>query len=158
VAGEDSLVNVRVEVNGVRHEYVGQAERPLLWFLRDGLGLSGTKYGCGIGQCGACTVHLDGQAVRSCVVPMSATSGRRVLTIEGLGTRERPHPLQQAWLTVGVSECGYCQPGQIMAAAALPPGPMPPDALRQIGNICRCGTYGRIGQAIALARAPKAAA
>jgi len=139
----DKIVRVRLDVNGAPRDYAGPAARPLLWFLRDQLGLTGTKYGCGIGQCGACTVHLDGAAVRSCVVPMSATSKRKVRTIEGLGTPDRPHPVQQAWLEIGVSECGYCQPGQIMAAAAALAGPTPPPAqtLEDIGNICRCGTY-----------------
>jgi isoquinoline 1-oxidoreductase alpha subunit len=156
----DKIVRVRLDVNGAPRDYAGPAARPLLWFLRDQLGLTGTKYGCGIGQCGACTVHLDGAAVRSCVVPMSATSKRKVRTIEGLGTPDRPHPVQQAWLEIGVSECGYCQPGQIMAAAAALAGPTPPPAqtLEDIGNICRCGTYARIGAAIALARARGASA
>lgn len=155
MSGGDKILRMRLDVNGVQREYAGPGARPLLWFLRDHLGLTGTKYGCGIGQCGACTVHLDGAAIRSCVVPMSAVSRRQVRTIEGLGTPDRPHPVQQAWLDVGVSECGYCQPGQIMAAAAAlaGPTPLPRQALEEIGNICRCGTYARIGEAMALARA-----
>ena len=124
---------------------------PLLWVLRDTLGLTGTKYGCGIAQCGACTVHLNGDPVRSCVTPLSAVGDRKVTTIEGL-SENGEHPVQQAWLEVDVPQCGYCQPGQIMSAAALlANNPAPTDAdidQAMSGNICRCGTYQRIRAAI----------
>ncbi|MEW5961262.1 MAG: (2Fe-2S)-binding protein [Chloroflexota bacterium] len=126
-------------------------DMPLLWVLRDILGLTGTKYSCGIGVCGSCTVHLDGQATRSCVTPVSAVAGRAVTTIEGLSP-DRSHPLQQAWLAENVTQCGYCQPGQIMAAAALlaeNPDPSADEIDRaMLGNLCRCGTYLRIRKAI----------
>ena len=124
---------------------------PLLWVLRDTLGLTGTKYGCGIAQCGACTVHLNGDPVRSCVTPLSAVGDRKVTTIEGL-SENGEHPVQQAWLEVDAPQCGYCQPGQIMSAAALlANNPAPTDAdidQAMSGNICRCGTYQRIRAAI----------
>ncbi len=126
-------------------------DTPLLWVLRDALGLTGTKFGCGAGLCGACTVHLDGQPVRSCMTPVSAAEGRSVTTIEGLGG-EGVHPLQQAWIEEQVPQCGYCQSGQIMAAAALlRDNPDPSDAeivAFMSGNLCRCGTYLRIRRAI----------
>ena len=135
-------------------------DMPLLWVLRDTLGLTGTKFGCGIALCGACTVHLDGAAVRSCVTPVSAARGRKVLTIEGLSSGHS-HPVQQAWIELDVPQCGYCQPGQIMAAAALlATTPQPSDAeidAAMSGNVCRCGTYQRIRAAIHRAAARNAA-
>jgi isoquinoline 1-oxidoreductase alpha subunit len=126
-------------------------DMPLLWVLRDALGLTGTKYGCGAALCGACTVHVAGEAVRSCVTPVSAVGARRVTTIEGL-SHDRSHPLQKAWIELDVLQCGYCQPGQIMSAAALlAHNPQPSDAeidLAMSGNLCRCGTYQRIRAAI----------
>jgi isoquinoline 1-oxidoreductase subunit alpha len=127
------------------------AAMPLLWVLRDVLDLTGTKFGCGIGACGACTVHVDGRAVRACVTPLSAVTGRSVRTIEGLGTPARPHPLQQAWLRHQVPQCGYCQSGALMAAAdLLARHPQPTDAQidAAIGNLCRCGTTPRMRAAI----------
>ncbi|SRR6266496_3236011 len=138
-------------VNDKRRTVDVSPDTPLLWVLRDILGLTGTKFGCGIAQCGACTVHLDGAAVRACSTPVSAAASRRVTTIEGLGAN-RSHPLMQAWIAEGVPQCGYCQPGQIMAAAALlMKNPRPTDAdidAAMSGNICRCGTYQRIRAAI----------
>jgi isoquinoline 1-oxidoreductase alpha subunit len=126
-------------------------DMPLLWVLRDIVGLTGTKYGCGMALCGACTVHLEGAPVRSCVTPVSAASGKRVTTIEGLST-DNSHPLQRAWIELDVPQCGYCQSGQIMSAAALlAQTPQPSDAdidAAMAGNICRCGTYQRIRAAI----------
>ncbi len=126
-------------------------DTPLLWVLRDTLALTGTKYGCGMAQCGACTVHLDGQAIRSCSTPVSAAAGKKVTTIEGLSA-DGSHPLQQAWVAEQVPQCGYCQSGQIMQAAALlSQTPTPTDAeidAAMAGNICRCGTYQRIRAAI----------
>ncbi len=124
---------------------------PLLWALRDLLKLTGTKYGCGIAQCGACTVHVDGQAMRSCVVPVASIAGKTVTTIEGLAGDGELHPVQSAWLDEQVPQCGYCQPGMIMAAAALlaeNPAPTDADIDRAVTNICRCGTYPRIRRAI----------
>ncbi len=138
-------------VNGRSRVVDVPGDTPLLWVLRDTLGLTGTKFGCGIAACGACTVHLDGRPVRSCVVPMSAAAGRRVTTIEGLSPDDR-HPVQRAWIAEHVPQCGYCQSGQIMTAAALLAGtPDPTDAeidAAMAGNICRCGTYQRIRAAI----------
>ncbi|HEY4067602.1 MAG TPA: (2Fe-2S)-binding protein [Burkholderiaceae bacterium] len=131
-------------------------EMPLLWVLRDVLNLTGTKFGCGIAACGACTVHVDGAAVRSCVTPVSAVAGRAVRTIEALGTPERPHALQAAWVAHQVPQCGYCQSGMLMAAAALlakTPNPGDADIDAAITNICRCGTYPRIREAIKSAAA-----
>jgi len=124
---------------------------PLLWALRDVLNLTGTKFGCGVAACGACTVHLDGQAVRSCVTPLSAAAGKPVVTIEALGTSARPHPLQSAWIAHQVPQCGYCQSGMLMAAAALLAhnlNPTDAEIDAAITNICRCGTYPRIREAI----------
>lgn len=124
---------------------------PLLWVLRDTLGLTGTKYGCGIALCGACTIHIDGVATRCCVLPVAAAAGRSVTTIEGLGSLTQPHPVQQAWIDEQVPQCGYCQPGMIMAVSAfLKTTPDPDDAQidQSITNICRCGTYPRIRKAI----------
>jgi isoquinoline 1-oxidoreductase subunit alpha len=138
-------------VNGKRRTVTAEPDMPLLWVVRDQLGLTGTKFGCGIAQCGACTVQLDGQAVRSCSVPISSAVGKRVTTIEGLAP-DRSHPLQQAWIELDVPQCGYCQSGQIMTAAALlAKNPHPSDAdidAAMSGNICRCGTYARIRAAI----------
>ena len=125
---------------------------PLLWVLRDRIGLTGTKFGCGIAQCGACTVHLDGDAVRSCVLPISAAAGKRVTTIEGLAVDGKDHPAQIAWTELSVPQCGYCQAGQIMTAAALlARNPQPSDSdidAAMAGNLCRCGTYVRIRAAV----------
>jgi isoquinoline 1-oxidoreductase alpha subunit len=124
---------------------------PLLWALRDLLGLTGTKFGCGVAACGACTVHVDGQAMRSCVTPAAAVAGRRITTIEGLAAKGAPHPLQKAWVAHQVPQCGYCQSGMLMAAAALlakNPNPTDADIDAGITNLCRCGTYPRIRAAI----------
>ncbi len=138
-------------LNGAPRTVDVQPDMPLLWALRDVIGLTGTKFGCGMAQCGACTVHLEGQAVRSCSVPVSAVRGKRVTTIEGLSA-DGSHPLQQAWVAEDVPQCGYCQSGQIMQAAALlATTPSPTDAeieTAMAGNICRCGTYSRIKAAI----------
>jgi aerobic-type carbon monoxide dehydrogenase small subunit (CoxS/CutS family) len=138
-------------VNGRSVESTAAPDTPLLWVLREDLGLTGTKFGCGIGSCGACTVHLDGVAVRSCQTPVSAVAGKRILTIEGLSD-DGEHPLQLAWIEEQVPQCGYCQSGQIMAAAALlATSPNPTDAdidTAMSGNICRCGTYQRIRTAV----------
>ena len=144
----------RFRINGGAVELDAPDEMPLLWALRDVLGLTGTKYGCGIGQCGACTVHVDGEAVRSCQTPLGAVSGREVTTIEGL-SEDRSHPVQRAWIEEDVPQCGYCQSGQIMSAAALlartprPTADQIDEAMR--GNLCRCGTYARIRRAVARA-------
>ena len=148
---------MKLEVNGNEVEISSEADTPLLWVLRDELGLVGTKYGCGIAQCGACTVHLDGSAIRSCVTPVSAVTGKRIQTIEGQASDHRLSPVQQAWLETDVAQCGYCQSGQIMAATALlSANPSPSDAdidAAMAGNICRCGTYPRIRKAVHLAAA-----
>ena len=142
---------ITITVNDQDHTLDVSPATPLLWVLRDALGLTGTKYGCGAGHCGTCTVHLDGEAVRSCQVPVSKVAGRRVTTIEGL-PGGGDHPLQQAWVAENVSQCGYCQPGQIMTAAALlDQNPEPTDAdidAAMSGTLCRCGTYQRIRRAI----------
>ncbi len=138
-------------VNGASIDSAAAPDTPLLWVLREDLGLTGTKFGCGIGQCGVCTVHLDGEAVRSCQIPVSAVEGKRITTIEGLSD-DGEHPLQVAWIEEQVPQCGYCQSGQIMAAAALlADTPKPTDAdidAAMSGNICRCGTYQRIRKAV----------
>ncbi len=138
-------------VNGVEHTVDVAADTPLLWALRDSLGLTGTKFGCGRGLCGACTVHLDGQPVRSCSLPVSAAVDRSVTTIEGL-SQAADHPVQRAWIAENVPQCGYCQSGQIMSAVALlTDKPQPSDAdidAAMSGNLCRCGTYVRIRRAI----------
>lgn len=143
-----------LDVNGVRHTVHVDPDVPLLWVVRDYLGLTGTKYGCGLSLCGACTVHVDGQPVRSCVVPISDAVGRTITTIEGLAPNG-DHPLQRAWSACDVPQCGYCQAGQLMTAAALlRDNPRPTDAqIREAmsGNLCRCGTYCRIQRAIRLA-------
>jgi isoquinoline 1-oxidoreductase subunit alpha len=141
-----------IKVNGASHDVDVDSGTPLLWVLRDVLGMTGTKYGCGIAQCGACTVHIDGNAVRSCLLPIGALNGRAVTTIEGIGKTEAGAKVQKAWLDLEVIQCGYCQSGQIMAAAALlAKNPRPDDAdinAAMAGNICRCGTYVRIREAI----------
>jgi len=137
-------------LNGSRTEVEVDPLTPLLWVLRDHLGLTGTKFGCGVAQCGACTVHINDEAVRSCAYPIEAVEGARVITIEGLSS-SGPHPLQKAWIEHQVPQCGYCQPGFIMAAAALirqRPKPSEADIEASITNICRCGTYARIRRAI----------
>ena len=145
------MASMNLRINGREHTVSVAPETPLLWVLRDTLELTGTKFGCGAGLCGACTVHLDGQAARSCATPVSQASGKNIITIEGLSANGL-HPLQQAWIAEQVPQCGYCQAGQIMAAAALLERiPQPSD--EQItqamnGNLCRCGTYDRIRRAI----------
>jgi isoquinoline 1-oxidoreductase alpha subunit len=142
---------IRFTLNGKLQAVDVPAEMPLLWVVRDVVGLTGTKYGCGMAQCGACTVHLDGHAVRSCTTPVSAVAGKSVTTIEGLSA-DGSHPVQRAWVAEQVPQCGYCQSGQLMSAAALLTGtPTPTDAdidAAMAGNICRCGTYQRIRAAI----------
>ena len=137
-------------LNGTRKTVTAPANMPLLWVLRDLLGVTGPKYGCGVGVCRACTSHLDGSAFQPCTTPVAECSGRRVTTIEGLASGDRLHPVQQAWLDEDVAQCGFCQPGQIMAAAALLAAkPNPTDAdIDSIENVCRCGTYVRIRAAI----------
>jgi isoquinoline 1-oxidoreductase alpha subunit len=142
---------MKLKVNGREHEVSAPEEMPLLWVLRDLLGLTGTKFGCGMAQCGACTVHLDGDAVRSCVLPVGSVGDKAVTTIEGLST-DGLHPVQRAWIETDVVQCGYCQPGQIMTAAALLRAKHKPtdseiDAAMS-GNLCRCGTYQRIRAAV----------
>ena len=143
---------IRLTVNGEERAVDVAPEMPLLWVLRDELGLTGTKYGCGVAQCGACTVHVDGMAVRACQQPVGSLDGAEVTTIEGLGTPESLHAVQQAWIDQQVAQCGYCQSGQIMQAAALLDlNPRPTDAeidAAMSGNLCRCGTYVRIRAAI----------
>jgi len=142
---------ISLNVNGKQHDVNVSPDTPLLWVLRETIGLTGTKFGCGMGQCGACTVHLDGQPVRSCQTPVSAATGKKIITIEGLST-DSTHRLQKAWIAEQVPQCGYCQSGQIMAAAALlATNPRPTDHdidEAMAGNICRCGTYQRIRRAI----------
>jgi isoquinoline 1-oxidoreductase alpha subunit len=142
---------IRLRVNGVERSFDGDPSTPLLWYLRDELGLTGTKYGCGIAQCGACTVHLDGQAARACVIGVGNAADKSVVTIEGLD-RAGAHPVQRAWRDLDVVQCGYCHSGQIMQAAALLAAtPAPTDAqidATMAGNLCRCGTYTRIRAAI----------
>jgi len=145
---------MKLDVNGAVREVEAPGEMPLLWVLRDLVGLSGTKYGCGMAQCGACTVHLDGQPVRACVTPVSSVGARKITTIEGLSA-DGSHPVQRAWTEADVVQCGYCQSGQIMTAVALlerRPDPTDSDIdAAMSGNICRCGTYGRVREAIHLA-------
>jgi isoquinoline 1-oxidoreductase alpha subunit len=148
------MAHYKLQVNGRSLEADVEADTPLLWVLRDNLGLVGTKYGCGIAQCGACTVHVNGNAVRSCSLPVSAVGSKNVITVEGL-SENGDHPVQQAWNEVDVAQCGYCQAGQIMTAAALLKK-TPKPSIDQIdaamnGNICRCGTYHRIREAVLLA-------
>ncbi len=150
---------IRLKVNGAARQFEGDPDMPLLWYLRDVIDLTGTKYGCGIGQCGACTVHVEGKAVRSCQTTMKTLEGKSVTTIEGLAPKA-DHPLQVAWREVNVVQCGYCQAGQIMQAAALlkdKPHPTDKDIDNAMsGNICRCGTYQRIRAAIKQAANGKA--
>jgi len=141
---------VNIIVNGTSREIDVEADTPLLWVLREELGLTGTKFACGIAECGACTVHVNGEAIRSCVTPVSTVAGRQITTIEGLSS-DSSHPVQQAWLTEQVPQCGYCQSGQIMATVAfLKTTPNPTDADIDAGltNICRCGTYERLRRAV----------
>lgn len=142
---------MQLQINGQRTHADADPATPLLWVLRDQLNLTGTKFGCGIAACGACTVHVDGQAVRSCVTPVSAVQGKDIRTIESLGNAEKPHALQQAWIAEQVPQCGYCQSGMLMAAAALlarTPKPTDADIDAAMSNICRCGTYQRVRAAI----------
>jgi isoquinoline 1-oxidoreductase subunit alpha len=145
---------MKLNVNGQDREVDLPADTPLLWALRDGLGLTGSKYGCGMALCGACTVHLDGVATRSCITPLSAVAGRKVLTIEGL-SEDASHPVQQAWLEADVAQCGYCQSGQIMGALALLNRNPDPDEAAIVaamdGHLCRCGTYAQVREAVKLA-------
>jgi isoquinoline 1-oxidoreductase alpha subunit len=141
----------RLSVNGQSHTLDADPDTPLLWVLRDHIGLTGTKYGCGIAQCGACTVHMDGMAVRSCSVPISLVDGKQITTIEGLAQNGTLHKVQKAWVDHDVPQCGYCQSGMIMAVAALlkdKPKPSDEDINREITNICRCGTYQQVREAI----------
>ena len=146
-----------LRVNGKDHSVDVPADMPLLWVLRDVIGMTGTKFGCGIAQCGACTVHVDGKAVRSCLLPVSVVGARAITTIEGVGATKAGAAVQNAWLELEVIQCGYCQPGQVMSAAALIQStPHPDDAdidAAMAGNICRCGTYVRIREAIKRAAA-----
>jgi isoquinoline 1-oxidoreductase alpha subunit len=142
---------IAFELNGKAVTVTAEDDTPLLWVIRDELGLTGTKYGCGIAQCGACTVHVNGQPARSCSTPVSAMAGMKITTIEGLGGY---HPVQQAWVKADVPQCGYCQSGQLMAAAALlakTPKPTDDQIAEAMLNICRCGTYGRIKAGIKMA-------
>ena len=142
---------VSLNINGKAHEVEVDPDTPLLWVIREWVGLTGTKYGCGIAQCGACTVHIDGVATRSCSIPASAATGSQITTIEGLAQNGTPHPVQKAWLANDVPQCGYCQSGMIMAAAALlkdKPKPTDADIDAAITNICRCGTYQQVRDAI----------
>ena len=147
---------IALVVNGRSVQVDADPDTPLLWVLRDHLNLTGTKYACGVAACGACTVHIDGAAERACVTPVSACAGKRVVTIEGLGRDDRLHPIQQAWIDHQVPQCGYCQSGMIMAAAALLAAKAKPsdeDIAKSLDNVCRCGTYPRVREAIrALAR------
>jgi isoquinoline 1-oxidoreductase alpha subunit len=150
-SSREEAVMVKLRVNGQERSFDGDQSMPLLWYLRDELGLTGTKFGCGIAACGACTVHIDGAAARSCQTAMSDAAGKKIVTIEGLDPRGN-HPVQRAWRALGVPQCGYCQAGQIMQAAALlkdTPKPSDDDIDSVMsGNICRCGTYQRIRAAI----------
>jgi isoquinoline 1-oxidoreductase subunit alpha len=142
---------VSLNINGKAHEVDVDPDTPLLWVIREWVGLTGTKYGCGIAQCGACTVHVDGVATRSCSIPASAVTGTQITTIEGLAQNGTPHPVQEAWLANDVPQCGYCQSGMIMAAAALlkdKPKPTDADIDGAMTNICRCGTYQQVRDAI----------
>lgn len=149
------MPKINFRLNGEAVSLNADAAMPLLWAIRDIAGMTGTKYGCGIAQCGACTVHLNGTAIRSCSVPVSAAEGKEITTIEGLGS-DNNHPVQQAWIEHQVPQCGYCQPGMIMTAAAVlkkNPAASDEDLERALqGHICRCGTYPRIREAIATAR------
>ena len=138
---------VKLTINGTSHDVDVEPDTPLLWVIRDTIGLTGTKYGCGIAQCGACTVHIDGQAVRSCSLAVSDAAGKQITTIEGLAPNGHLHKVQQAWIAQDVPQCGYCQSGMIMAVAALlkeKPKPSDADIDKAITNICRCGTYQQV--------------
>jgi isoquinoline 1-oxidoreductase alpha subunit len=140
-----------LNINGKIERFEVDPAMPLLWVLRDVLSMTGTKFGCGVAACGACTVRVDGASLRSCVMPVSAVAGRRIQTIEGLGSPEQPHPLQSAWIAEQVPQCGYCQSGMLMAAAALlerKPRPTDAEIDEAMTNICRCGTYQRVRAAI----------
>jgi isoquinoline 1-oxidoreductase alpha subunit len=142
---------IRLSINGKMHEVDVEPDTPLLWVIREQVGLTGTKYGCGIAQCGACTVHMDGNAVRSCAIPVSAAEGAKLTTIEGLAAGKTLHRVQQAWIDHDVPQCGYCQSGMIMAVAALlasTPRPTDADIDAAITNICRCGTFQQVRAAI----------
>ena len=143
---------MKLDINGVSHDIDAADDMPLLWALRDLIGLTGTKYGCGMALCGACMVHLDGEPVRACVMPVSAVGQRKITTIEGVGATELGRKIQAAWVAEDVPQCGYCQAGQIMAAASLlssTPKPSDADIDKALaGNLCRCGTYNRIRKAI----------
>ncbi len=142
---------MELQINGKPVQVEADPAMPLLWVLRDFLDMTGTKYGCGVAACGACTVRVDGQPVRSCVTPVSGLRGKKIQTIEGLGSATRPHPLQTAWIREQVPQCGYCQSGMLMAAAALlekKPRPTDADIDDAISNLCRCGTYQRVRAAI----------
>ncbi|WP_225772584.1 (2Fe-2S)-binding protein [Inquilinus sp. Marseille-Q2685] len=150
-------MSIALTLNGQSFSFDGDPETPLLWVIREAAGLTGTKYGCGVAACGACTVHLDGAAVRSCSVPVGSAAGAAVTTIEGLAATVEPspadglHPVQRAWVEIQVPQCGYCQPGMIMAAAALlraRPSPTDAEIDATITNLCRCGTYPRVRRAI----------
>ena len=144
---------IQLNINGKSHQVDVEPDTPLLWVIREQIGLTGTKYGCGVAACGACTVHLEGEAARSCSIPVSAAAGKRVVTIEGLSSNSS-HPVQKAWAEIDVPQCGYCQSGQIMAAAALlakKPKPTDKDIDEAMTNICRCGTYQRIRAAVHMA-------
>jgi isoquinoline 1-oxidoreductase subunit alpha len=150
---------VELNINGKLVTVDAEPEMPLLWVLRDSLGLTGTKFGCGVAACGACTVRVEGRAVRSCVTPAASVAGRKIQTIEALGSPAKPHPLQQAWIAEQVPQCGYCQSGMLMAAAALlEKFPKPTDAQidEAMTNLCRCGTYQRVRAAIKRAAGVKA--
>jgi isoquinoline 1-oxidoreductase alpha subunit len=156
VSSQGGTAMIKLTVNGRPRTVDVEPEMPLLWVLRDELDVKGPKYGCGIAQCGACTVHLNGEPVRSCSFPVSAAAGKRVVTIEGLAQKGRLHPVQKAWIEHQVPQCGYCQGGQILAAASLlkkNPNPSDRDIDEAMTNICRCGTYARIRQAIHAAAA-----
>ena len=145
---------MELQINGQAVQLDVDPAMPLLWALRDVLNMTGTKFGCGVAACGACTVRVDGQAVRSCITPVSTLVGKRIQTIEALGTPEKPHALQRAWIAEQVPQCGYCQSGMLMAAAALlekTPKPSDADIDAAMTNICRCGTYQRVRSAIKLA-------
>lgn len=149
------MVNYTLKVNGKERQVAADEDTPLLWVLRDELELVGTKFGCGIGQCGACTVHVDGQATRSCLIPAAALEGKAITTIEGLETKDGLHPVQEAWIEHDVPQCGYCQAGQMMTASAfLKENPSPSgQEIREAmhGNLCRCAAYNRIEKAVATA-------
>jgi aerobic-type carbon monoxide dehydrogenase small subunit (CoxS/CutS family) len=149
-ADKEAFAMITLKINGKEHQLDVEAEMPLLWALRNELGLTGTKFGCGIAQCGACTVTIDDRAVRSCITSVSSAAGKNITTIEGLAANGQPHPVQAAWVAEDVPQCGYCQSGQIMSAVALlKQKPVPTDAdINTITNICRCGTYVRVRRAI----------